>query len=924
MNMYPTVIIGIGGSGKLVCKFLKKNFAERFPKEWINPSTGLPPIINLSIIETEPGKEKEELSLPDLPDVPTIAAHIDEKTLKAMQKKNFLNKNPQIEQWLFPNLPIKEIIGGAGQIRQAGRLAFFRHRAAYGKIKEAITTAVNSVRSDEAINFNTHLSKGGIQVPDRTPRCYIITSVCGGTGSGMLLDIAGIVKNLELRTNLIAFLPKMFESVIDLPESIWQLYSNTYATLKEINHYMTGGRWEVCYDTKKKDTVKLEEKLFDYCFLVEKESETIDLKDRLHISPLVGEFLFWMISELEHPLYTTDVNIRKFVEAETSNWCDGLGISSVSFPLEDIRRIMVNWGIRELITKHISVDFAQSEIENEIINSNTGYLYSDFSYNNWEDALLDKNQYSTLSAETLIKRRGTLNNKIREEKNRLKREYDGDLRRMKEGFEEYLITVNKKFKNLTDEILITKGPGYYAALLDRFESELNNVEMRLEDEQLIFMKNVSQLDATAENNIKWLTKIGRKKWFMDIGWSKRIQPHVESILRVIKSLFDLLLKVEKHKHTFKIIVKIKDLIDLRKKEHLSLCNKLNTLRIKKEGEEKKIWDILTFGSDAQIKVKSDRNDVEKFYEDYLQKKLNVIATDLRKRLVDWREILLEEILNEIDLKINESISQSGFNDMTILDAMKTNMEELGKKVQDCITNKSSPFIRHTGQELSESRFLISGLERNELAQLPPIPEKVVTITSVEKGKRRLVFIRLSANFSMSDLAPYDFADKYAKAYEESLSKNHKWIHILPEAIGFEDPLGLSIGMEEESLIKTCQDVGIIFQTGSYHFEYKEGNKGVVIAQGLENTIRKLQDDPKCANLLKKKLLDFFNNQTQDWIHGYLKDHERLSFPNEAIYRKNHGDKYINQETNYSYPIPPHNIPSYILEEIEKRVEGKGA
>lgn len=49
----------------------------------------------------------------------------------------------------------------------------------------------------------------------------------------------------------------------------------------------------------------------------------------------------------------------------------------------------------------------------------------------------------------------------------------------------------------------------------------------------------------------------------------------------------------------------------------------------------------------------------------------------------------------------------------------------------------------------------------------------------------------------------------------------------------------TIGMEEESLIRTCQDVGIIFQQRSYHFEYKEGDKGVVIAQGLENTIRKL-------------------------------------------------------------------------------------
>ena len=169
----------------------------------------------------------------------------------------------------------------------------------------------------------------------------------------------------------------------------------------------------------------------------------------------------------------------------------------------------------------------------------------------------------------------------------------------------------------------------------------------------------------------------------------------------------------------------------------------------------------------------------------------------------------------------------------------------------------------------------------------------------------------------------DFNEKYAKAYEDSLNNNHKWIHVQPEALGFEDPLELSIGMEEESLIRTCQDVGIVFQERSYHFEYKEADKRVVIAQGLENTIKRLQDDPECANLLKKKLLDFFNNQKKEWIHGYLKDHDRITFPDEEKYRENHKGKYKNAISDYPYSIPPHNIPSYIIRELKKRVGGIG-
>lgn len=70
------------------------------------------------------------------------------------------------------------------------------------------------------------------------------------------------------------------------------------------------------------------------------------------------------------------------------------------------------------------------------------------------------------------------------------------------------------------------------------------------------------------------------------------------------------------------------------------------------------------------------------------------------------------------------------------------------------------------------------------------------------------------------------------------------------------------------------------------------------------------------------MLDFFNNQIQEWIRGYLKDHDRLSFSNEATYGKNHVDKFKNVITNYPYSIPTSNIPSYIFRELKKRVEGK--
>lgn len=918
MNIYPTLVIGIGGSGKLVCKFLKRYFAERFPQAWLNPATKLPPVLDILIIETEPGKEKEELNITGLPDVQTVSSYIDEKTLKAMQTKAFKDNNPDIANWLFSPLPVKEIIGGAGQVRQAGRLAFFRHRTAFGKIQKVITTALNSINSDEAIGLCSHLSQGEIKIPDRTPRCYIISSVCGGTGSGMLLDIGGIVNNAGVRTNLVAFLPKMFEPNIDLPESIWQTYSNTYATLKEINHYMTGGRWAVWYNEKKKDGVSIDKKIFDYCFLVDKESETVDLKDRLHVSPLVAEFLFRMISELEHPLHATDLNIRKYKDAELPNWCNGLGVSMISFPLEEIREILANWGVRDLITQNLSLDFTQSEIDATVADPSAGWLSSDFSYKNWENSLLDKNEYFTLAAESLIRRKGTLESKIRQEKTRIQSEYDDDLKRMWKAYDKYLEKVKGRFVYLTDDILCTKGLIYYSAIIEKLRLELHSVKSILENYQQKLNTNIEQLKGTIDKNMKMLTNISKKKWFVDIGWTKRIQPHVESLLRSIRDLFGGMLKEEKHKYAIKIIVELQGLIDKKKDEQSSLMEKLRNIKLNNEGEETKLWNILTFGSDAQIKVKSNRHDVEAFYNAYLKPGLSDLGTNLRKRLAGWKPFPIVEIFREIRSSLDERIVSSGFDNMTILDAMKSELDVLGSIVQDCITNKSSPFIRHTGSPL-EDRFFVSGLDTNDLRMLPALPGDITRITSsIEKNKRKLIFIRLSAGFSISDLAPYDFEDKYVKAYEDSLKKNHGWIHILPEALGFEDPLGLSIGMEEESLIKTCLDVGILFQQKGYHIEYEEGGKKIVLAQGMENAIRDLRNNPSHADLLKKKLIEFFNGQTVDRLVDFLNDHDRTRFADDEKFSENHKNKYKNAVPNFSFPLSQHKIPSYILKEIEKR------
>jgi hypothetical protein len=921
MNIYPTLIIGVGGSGKLACKFIKKYFAERFPADWLNPATQLPPIVDMVVMETEPGNEKEELSISKLPDVQTIAAYIDKPTLKAMQGKAFLTNHPEISSWLSSPLPVTEIVGGAGQIRQAGRLAFFRHRTAFGNIKKAITNVLENIGTDSAINLCKQRSKGGIKVPDRTPRCYIISSVCGGTGSGMLFDIAGIVNQVGVRTNLIAFLPKMFESKIDLTESIWQIYANTYATLKEANHYMTGNYWSVSYDEGRNDRVIGDKKLFDYCFLVDKESDNVDLKDRSRVTPLVAEFLFQMITEIEYPFNTTESNFKKLKDAEIASWVNGLGVAIISFPLEEIRDVLVNWGIRDLITRHLSMDFSLSEIDALVSDRTSGRLYTEFSYKTWEDALLDKNGYSSLSADTLIKKRGLLESKIRDEKSRIEREYKDDLRRIRDGYEKYLDTMRGRFTSFSDGILCSKGPAYFGATIEKFKQELRVAKTSLENDQQKLDANIKQLNDTVEKQIKTLTKISKKGWFAAIGWAKRIHPHMDSVLRLIRDLFGGMLKAEKHKYSLRIIADIENMIDCKMSEYSSLMEKLRNIGSKTEGEESRLLSALIIGSEAHIKVKSDDDDVKNFFKVHVEPGLPDLGTNLRKSLTKWKNESEETILGEIRTSLDSKIKGSGFDDLTILGAMKNDMEELGQLFQDCINNKSMPFIRHAGRPIEE-KYFISGFKKSDLEELRPPGNMSVITSNLERNKRKFIFVRMSAGFSLQDLGPYDFEKKYAKAYSDALEKGHGWIHIQKEAPGFEDPLGLSIGLEEESLIKTCLDVGIIYVKKGNHFEYGDDGAEKTLAQGLEKAIGAIHEDQKLARLLKKKLADFFNGKDATWVVGYLNDHVRDNFADDGAFSENHKAKYKNSVPGNEFALTQHKIPSYVLKEIEKRLGKK--
>lgn len=230
-TLRPTLLIGLGGTGKQVLLNLRRMFYDQFGE----PT--LPHIAHLWI-DTDASNRTIDGSEMDflLKEVDFEAAEKQSTQLQAADIESIYehpDAYPHIFSWFDESLKKHGLItDGAGQIRSFGRLSFFRH---YEAIKKKILERLESVR--EASDHNTLMQKHNIHLdPSGAIDVWLVFSIAGGTGSGMFLDMAFALRHLNkgLRVNAIMVLPSVFSNDTSAP-----IFGNAYAALMELEHYTT-------------------------------------------------------------------------------------------------------------------------------------------------------------------------------------------------------------------------------------------------------------------------------------------------------------------------------------------------------------------------------------------------------------------------------------------------------------------------------------------------------------------------------------------------------------------------------------------------------------------------------------------------------------------------------------------------------------
>lgn len=213
----PTIVIGVGTSGLAVLEQ-----AQRFYHE-TNQSI-LPEHVAFIFLETNKDNNVGISSLPNSIVRVYLNLYQMDKMVSSLSKNSV-----SASKWLPPANQIVNAGMGAGGIRPCGRLSLWGTNDEQDNFLNVVRS-INTAK-EKILSHNVEQNKG-----DNRPIALVVGSLTGGTGSGIFIDLAYLLRHL------IPNIERVFGLFL-LPNSPETLrgnevkYANTYGALKDLEYY---------------------------------------------------------------------------------------------------------------------------------------------------------------------------------------------------------------------------------------------------------------------------------------------------------------------------------------------------------------------------------------------------------------------------------------------------------------------------------------------------------------------------------------------------------------------------------------------------------------------------------------------------------------------------------------------------------------
>jgi hypothetical protein len=416
-----TICIGLGGTGRDVLMRIRRLIVDR------HGDFKQLPVISFVHIDTDKATSNitglrtgntyhgVDLRFSDSEKVAATMtrSEVDNLTKELSRRASNYDGSPgvykNIESWFPPQLlkNLKAIDEGAQAIRPVGRLAFFHN---YRKIKAAIESAEQRTRGHEGF-----MIQKGWSVENKL-NIFVVGSLCGGTGSGIFLDVAYCLRQMygSDGAQIVGYLiisPELYGNAPDKN-------ANAYAALKELNYYATTGTtFKAEYDLQNLEFVEESRPPFEYVYLISNRTKndyrileksklcniiahkvTLDFAGEL--APIVtaqrDNFLQHIIQTDEHPR----PNVQRYLT---------FGLAEIYFPRDIAVQVSLNRIKIKLVTFWLQGE-GQSADPNNLL---AGFLDRWYDRGNNENGFINKLQQTTTDGSK------TFSNTLSSWKNRL-------------------------------------------------------------------------------------------------------------------------------------------------------------------------------------------------------------------------------------------------------------------------------------------------------------------------------------------------------------------------------------------------------------------------------------------------------------------------------------------------------------------------
>ena len=236
----PILIIGLGGTGVAATIKVKKMIYDRIQCDGKEKDEIIDKPQNVEYLVLDTDMSSAEVSSGGV----HFSDTMDESLIYTsgdIQKKLQSDALPfYINNWIDKSIDIKEVINGAGAVRQLGRFMLFDN------LQEVLNVLETKIRRVTA-SYNNKIPL----------YVFILAGISGGTGSGTFVDIPYMVREVaksvdDLRiVNRIGilFLPDVNLGIPGLtPTKKENLKKNGFAALKELDYLMNLNRTGDCFE----------------------------------------------------------------------------------------------------------------------------------------------------------------------------------------------------------------------------------------------------------------------------------------------------------------------------------------------------------------------------------------------------------------------------------------------------------------------------------------------------------------------------------------------------------------------------------------------------------------------------------------------------------------------------------------------------